>query len=126
MFHLVRGGRARDASAAPRKVTAVAADRDSPNGLAPTGTPDFMAPLAQAYDRAVSDRPADQGLFGPQSLVWRVHRDRSFPLAGMRSLLVQALHPLAMAGVAEHSNWKQDPFGRLAATAGYVLTVTYA
>jgi len=87
--------------------------------------PRFMAPLAQAYERAVPERPADQGLFGPTSLVWRVHRDRSFPLAGMRSLMVQALHPLAMAGVAEHSTWQQDPFGRLAATGGYVLTVTY-
>jgi uncharacterized protein (DUF2236 family) len=64
-------------------------------------------------------------LFGPQSIVWRVHRDRSFPLAAIRSLMVQALHPLAMAGVAQHSNWQRDPFGRLAATAGYVLTVTY-
>jgi uncharacterized protein (DUF2236 family) len=58
-------------------------------------------------------------------MVWRVHRDRSFPLAGMRSLIIQALHPLAMAGVAQHSDWKRDPFGRLAATSGYVLTVTY-
>lgn len=86
---------------------------------------DMMAPLAQAYARAVPERPADGGLFGPRSLVWRVHRDRSFPLAGMRSLMVQALHPLAMAGVAQHSNWQRDPFGRLAATSGYVLTVTY-
>jgi uncharacterized protein (DUF2236 family) len=39
--------------------------------------------------------------------------------------MIQALHPLAMAGVAEHSNWRQDPFGRLAATSGYVLTTTY-
>ena len=87
--------------------------------------PRFMTPLAQAYERAVPERPGDKGLFGPHSLVWRVHRDRSFPLAGMRSLMVQALHPLAMAGVAEHSTWQQDPFGRLAATGGYVLTVTY-
>jgi uncharacterized protein (DUF2236 family) len=85
----------------------------------------MMAPLALAYERSVQERPADQGLFGPRSLVWRVHRDRSFPLAGMRSLMVQALHPLAMAGVADHSDWKRDPFGRLAATSGYVLTVTY-
>jgi len=91
-----------------------------------SATPDFMAPLAHAYERAVPAKPADRGLFGPDSLVWRVHRDRSFPLAGMRSLIVQALHPLAMAGVAQHSNWQRDPFGRLAATAGYVLTVTYA
>ena len=85
----------------------------------------MMAPLARAYERSVQARPADSGLFGPRSLVWRVHRDRSCPLAGMRSLMVQALHPLAMAGVAEHSDWKRDPFGRLAATSGYVLTVTY-
>ena len=84
-----------------------------------------MAPLARAYELSVPERPADTGLFGPGSIVWRVHRDRSFPLAGMRSLMVQALHPLAMAGVAQHSDWKRDPFGRLAATSGYVLTVTY-
>jgi uncharacterized protein (DUF2236 family) len=86
---------------------------------------EIMAPLARAYARSVPEHPADAGLFGPQSLVWRVNRDRAFPLAGMRSLMVQALHPLAMAGVADHSDWRRDPFGRLAATSGYVLTVTY-
>ena len=86
---------------------------------------EMMAPLARAFARSVPDHPADAGLFGPESLVWRVNRDRSFPIAGMRSLMVQALHPLAMAGVAEHSDWQSDPFGRLAATSAYVLTVTY-
>ena len=86
---------------------------------------EMMAPLARAYSHSVPEHAADAGLFGPRSLVWRVHRDRAFPLAGMRSLMVQALHPLAMAGVAEHSDWRRDPFGRLAATSGYVLTVTY-
>ena len=85
----------------------------------------MMEPLARAYEHSIPERPKDAGLFGPSSVVWRVHRDRSFPLAAIRSLMVQALHPLAMAGVAEHSDWKRDPFGRLAATAGYVLTVTY-
>jgi len=84
-----------------------------------------MEPLARAYERSVPQRPKDDGLFGPRSIVWRVHRDRSFPLAAIRSLMIQALHPLAMAGVAQHSDWQRDPFGRLAATAGYVLTVTY-
>lgn len=84
-----------------------------------------MEPLARAYERSVQEHPADAGLYGPRSIVWRVHRDRSFPLAAIRSLMVQALHPLAMAGVAEHSDWKRNPFGRLAATSGYVLTVTY-
>ena len=85
----------------------------------------MMEPLARAFERSVPERPKDEGLFGPRSIVWRVHRDRSFPLAAIRSLMVQALHPLAMAGVAQHSDWQRDPFGRLAATAGYVLTVTY-
>ncbi len=84
-----------------------------------------LEPLARAYQRAVPEHPADDGLFGPRSVVWRVNRDRCFPLAGMRSLMIQALHPLAMAGVAEHSNWRQDPFGRLAATSSYLLTTTY-
>ena len=81
--------------------------------------------LARAYVRAVPEHPADDGLFGRDSVVWRVNRDRCYPLAGMRSLMIQALHPLAMAGVAQHSAWKQDPFGRLAATSSYLLTTTY-
>jgi uncharacterized protein (DUF2236 family) len=92
---------------------------DTTPGLSP------FAPLAHVFERAVQLHPADDGLYGPKSLVWRVHRDRSFPIAGMRSLMVQALHPLAMAGVSEHSNWRRDPFGRLAATSSYVLTTTY-
>ncbi len=84
-----------------------------------------LEPLARAYARANPDHPADEGIFGPSSVVWRVNRDRCYPLAGMRSLMIQALHPLAMAGVAQHSNWRQDPFGRLAATSSYLLTTTY-
>src|SRR5690349_23770450 len=84
-----------------------------------------LEPLARAYVKSVPSDPADDGLFGPGSIVWRVNRDRCFPLAGIRSVMVQALHPLAMAGVAQHSTWRQDPFGRLAATNSYVLTTTY-
>lgn len=84
-----------------------------------------LAPLAKAYERAVAEHPKDDGLFGPRSIVWRINRDRAFPVAGMRSLMIQALHPLAMAGVDQHSNWRQDPFGRLAATSSYLLTTTY-
>lgn len=95
-----------------------------PRGVETARRSPFEA-LAKAYARAVPEDPEDDGLFGPSSIVWRVNRDRCFPLAGMRSLMVQALHPLAMAGVAQHSTWRQDPFGRLAATSGYVLTTTY-
>jgi len=87
--------------------------------------PTPLLPLARALRAAVPERPADDGLFGPGSVVWRLHRDRAFPIASIRSLLLQALHPLAMAGVADHSDWRRDPFGRLEATSRYVLAVTY-
>jgi uncharacterized protein (DUF2236 family) len=67
----------------------------------------------------------DPGLFGPDSITWRVHGHRSMLVGGLRALLVQSLHPLAMAGVAEHSNYRADPLGRLARTGRYVATTTY-
>jgi len=51
--------------------------------------------------------------------------DLSAPVAGLRALLLQALHPLAMAGVDQHSDWRQDPVGRLAATSAYLSTVSF-
>jgi uncharacterized protein (DUF2236 family) len=92
---------------------------------APTGQLRLLEPLAATLRRFTPNPTGDDGLFGPHSVVWRAHRDRSFILAGVRSLLMQALHPLAMAGVAQHSNWRQDPFGRIASTSAYMLTVTY-
>jgi uncharacterized protein (DUF2236 family) len=80
---------------------------------------------AAAYASAVPDRPGDDGYFGPASVTWRVSGDLSAPVAGLRSLLMQALHPLAMAGVDQHSAWRRDPVGRLAATSAYTATVTY-
>lgn len=103
-------------------------DADDPPPIPPADVDAGAAvlePLARVLVRAVAEHPADGGLFGPRSIVWRLHRDRSFSIAGIRSLMLQALHPLAMAGVAQHSDWQRDPLGRLAATSGYVLTVTY-
>ena len=80
---------------------------------------------AAAFASGVPSRPADDGFFGPGSVTWRVSGDLASPIAGLRSLLVQALHPLAMAGVDQHSHWRQDPVGRLAATSRYLATVTY-
>ena len=73
----------------------------------------------------VPDQPEDDGFFGPGSVTWRLAADLSAPVAGLRSVLIQALHPLAMAGVDQHSDWRADPVGRLAATSAYVATVTY-
>jgi len=80
---------------------------------------------AAAYVSGVPQDPADDGLFGPASLTWRVSTDLASPVAGLRSLLMQALHPLAMAGVDQHSGWRRDPVGRLAATSAYLATVTF-
>jgi uncharacterized protein (DUF2236 family) len=68
---------------------------------------------------------ADPGLYGPDSVTWRVHDDPVMALAGIRALLLQALHPVAMAGVAGHSGFKDDPWGRLQRTAEYVGVTSY-
>ena len=80
---------------------------------------------AAAYAAGVPERPADDGYFGPASVTWRISADLAGPVAGLRALLMQALHPLAMAGVDQHSDWRQDPVGRLAATSQYVTTVSF-
>ncbi len=73
----------------------------------------------------VPDDAADDGYFGPASVTWRVNTDLAWPVAGLRSILMQALHPLAMAGVDQHSGWRRDPAGRLAATSAYLATITF-
>jgi uncharacterized protein (DUF2236 family) len=80
---------------------------------------------AAAFAASVPVDPADDGFFGPGSVTWRLHADLSAPVSGLRSLLLQALHPLAMAGVDQHSQWRDDPAARFASTAAYVLTLTY-
>jgi uncharacterized protein (DUF2236 family) len=67
----------------------------------------------------------DPGLYGPDSVTWRVHADPSMALAGLRALLLQAVHPLAMSGVAQHSDFRNDPWGRLFRTAEYIGVTTY-
>jgi uncharacterized protein (DUF2236 family) len=85
----------------------------------------LMERYAAAFVSAVPDHPQDEGFFGPASVTWRLAGDLSAPVAGLRSVLMQALHPLAMAGVDQHSDWRRDPVGRLAATSAYTATVTY-
>src|SRR5450432_2306910 len=80
---------------------------------------------AAAYASGVPENPADDGFFGPDSVTWRISADLAGPIGGLRALLMQALHPLAMAGVDQHSDWRQDPVGRLAATSAYLATVTF-
>ncbi|WP_245934079.1 oxygenase MpaB family protein [Branchiibius hedensis] len=63
--------------------------------------------------------------FTPEDPIWRVHLDASMFLGGIRALLLQSLHPLAMAGVDQHSRYRDDPWGRLQQTSGYLSTTTF-
>jgi len=68
----------------------------------------------------------DPGLFGPVSLSWRVHGDfPSMLIGGISALLLQLLHPLALAGVWDHSNFRQDLLGRLRRTSQFISGTTF-
>ena len=68
---------------------------------------------------------ADAGFFGPGSASWAVHGGMATMVAGIRALLVQALHPGAMAGVHDWSRYREDPLGRLTGTIRWLITVTF-
>ncbi len=82
-----------------------------------------MTPARGATARRA--KRADQGLFGPGSVTWRVHSNPVMLVGGLRALLIQALHPLAMAGVAQYSDFRADPMRRLRGTSAYVHAVTF-
>lgn len=67
----------------------------------------------------------DGGYFGPGSAIWAVHGSMTTLVAGIQALLIQALHPGALAGVHENSNYRSDPLGRLAGTIRWIFTVSY-
>ena len=77
-------------------------------------------PMAHTMDYA-----GDPGLFGPDSISWEVMGDTSGFIAGIRALLIQAAHPEVVAGVADHSRYREDPLGRLSRTSAYVTATSY-
>ncbi len=78
--------------------------------------PEWVPQLADGHDA---------GYFLPGSATWAVHGSMSPIVAGIRALLMQALHPGALAGVYDHSHFREDPLGRLASTIRWIFTVTY-
>lgn len=72
-------------------------------------------------------KPAgDPGLYGPDSVIWRVHGDFSSMLCGgISALLMQMLHPLALAGVWDHSTFRSDMMGRLRRTSQFIAVTTF-
>ena len=90
-----------------------------------------LTPIARNFDveRFPEERydapPGDPGLFGPDSVTWRVHADPSLIVGGLSALMLQSLHPLAMAGVADHSDYRERPLARLSRTSSFVAATTY-
>jgi uncharacterized protein (DUF2236 family) len=66
-----------------------------------------------------------RGLFSPETMTWKIHSDPAMAVGGIRALLQQALHPIAMDGVAQNSNFREDAWGRLQRTGDYVSTITF-
>ena len=68
----------------------------------------------------------DPGLFGPDAVCWQVHGDfPSMLIGGISALMLQALHPLALAGVWDHSNFRHDMLGRLRRTGQFISGTTF-
>lgn len=103
----------------------------------PTGLPSELRSwlAARIRDRVVgpdADRrhaelfdTGEPGWFDDDAPIRRVHSDASMFIGGMRALLFQSLHPLAMAGVAQHSDYRSDPWGRLQRTADFLAATTF-
>ena len=85
-----------------------------------------MASLLRGFPAALEPgRPGDPGLFGPDSVAWRVNGEVVLLVGAGRALLMQLAHPAVAAGVVEHSDFRDDPYARLWRTLGTMLTVTF-
>lgn len=82
----------------------------------PTGRPDWVRSMADGEDA---------GFFGPGSATWAVHGALPTLVGGVRALLLQTLHPGALAGVRRHSRYESDALGRLAGTTRWLTVVTF-
>ena len=81
-----------------------------------SGTPDGLP----AWIRELAEGD-DEGFFVPGAAAWTVHGSMGTLVAGIRALLMQALHPGAMAGVHDWSRYRQDPLGRLIGTVRWIV-----
>lgn len=85
----------------------------------------FGAPAGSDIAPLLADGAADPGLFGPDSVTWRLAREPFLLVGGGRALLMQVAHPLVAQGVVDHSDYERDPFGRLVRTVRWLVAVTF-
>ncbi len=102
----------------PSKLTEPVRSRVATAALAPFGHAPYPLANSLEYD-------GDPGLIGPGSVSWMVIGDSAAFVGGIRGLLIQAAHPEVVAGVGDHSRYRQDPLGRLSRTSAYVTATTY-
>ena len=81
--------------------------------------------LSGSGSRKFAPTPGAPTLLPVGGAAWLVHAEASMMVGGIRALLLQSLHPVAMQGVGEHSDFRQDPLGRLRRTVFFVGTTTY-
>ncbi len=81
-------------------------------------------PEGESRRARIHDTPGERW-FGPDSAIQQVHADASMFAGGIRALLLQSLHPLAMAGVSDHSGFAGDPWGRLQRTSHFLAVTTF-
>ncbi|MFC0628135.1 oxygenase MpaB family protein [Kribbella deserti] len=94
------------------------------DGLARMIMTKVAGPNPQAARLSVHASPGERW-FAPDSPIRRVHGDASMFVGGLRALLLQSLHPLAMAAVAAHSGYRGDPWGRLQRTSYFLAITTF-
>ncbi len=97
------------------------------NKVRETGGSSIREYLAGDSELAASEiaNPENPGWFSETDAIWRVNADPCLIIGGLASLFIQTLHPLVMAGVADHSAYEQDPLGRLQRTGRFIGATTY-
>jgi len=100
---------------------------DASRGVVATQFRKIISGEADGQPQWVKDLASgdDEGFFGPGSATWAVHGALPTLVGGVRSLLMQTLHPAALAGVQQHSAYEQDPLGRLARTTEWLTITTF-
>jgi uncharacterized protein (DUF2236 family) len=98
---------------------------DSPAIVLP-GAREALASLEALIGNCVADMSeGDHGLFGPRSVTWRIVRNPSYGISAIAALLWEALHPVAMAAIDQHSDYRLDAWRRAHRTTDYVFTITF-